>query len=317
MAEVRENNILIRDVQTKNIMTKSSLPVGGYSVNPYVGCTHGCKYCYASFMKRFTGHTEPWGNFLDVKHWPRIKNPQKYRGQRVVIGSVTDGYLPQEEQFQNTRRLLEELKGSDAEILICTKSDLVVRDIDLLKELGKVTVSWSINTLDEEFRADMDNAASIERRLAAMKTVYDAGIRTVCFIAPVFPGITDFEAIFHRVKGQCDLVWLENLNLRGGFKQEIMDYIRQKYPELTLLYQEIYQKGDRSYFRNLEQRAEKLAADYDCPFVDNELPYGRARPGHPVIVDYFYHEEVRGSENTGRRRNRPEMQPIPDSNHEF
>ena len=76
----------------------------------YVGCTHGCKYCYASFMKRFTGHTEPWGTFLDVKHWPEIKNPQKYRGQRVVIGSVTDGYLPQEEQFQNTRKLLEQLK---------------------------------------------------------------------------------------------------------------------------------------------------------------------------------------------------------------
>ena len=76
------NGILIREVETKNIMTKSSLPVGGYSVNPYVGCTHACKYCYASFMKRFTGHKEEWGTFLDVKHWPEIKNPKKYAGQR-------------------------------------------------------------------------------------------------------------------------------------------------------------------------------------------------------------------------------------------
>ncbi len=52
------NGVLIREVETKNIMTKSSLPVGGYSVNPYVGCTHACKYCYASFMKRFTGHKQ-------------------------------------------------------------------------------------------------------------------------------------------------------------------------------------------------------------------------------------------------------------------
>ena len=118
MAEVKDSTILIQDVETKNIMTKSTLPVGGYSVNPYVGCTHGCKYCYASFMKRFTGHTEPWGTFLDVKHWPAIKKPQKYKGQRVVIGSVTDGYLPQEAQFQNTRKLLEQLRGSEAEILI-------------------------------------------------------------------------------------------------------------------------------------------------------------------------------------------------------
>ena len=301
--QVKESSILIREVETKNIMTKSTLPVGGYSVNPYVGCTHGCKYCYASFMKRFTGHTEQWGTFLDVKRWPTIKNPWKYRGQRVVIGSVTDGYNPQEEQFGNTRRILEQLKGSGAEILICTKSDLVVRDLELLKTLGKVTVSWSINTLDEQFRADMDQAVSIERRLAAMKKVYDAGIRTVCFISPVFPGITDFEAIFERVRNQCDLVWLENLNLRGGFKKDIMDYIQEKYPDLVPLYDAIYNKKDRSYFQMLEQKAKRLAGNNHCPFVDNELPYGRAEQGHPVIVDYFYHEEVRGSENTGKRRN--------------
>ena len=305
MAEMKDGGILIRDIEAKNILTKSTLPVGGYSVNPYVGCTHSCKYCYASFMKRFTGHTEPWGTFLDVKHWPAIKNPQKYRGQRIVIGSVTDGYLPQEEQFGNTRRLLEQLKGSDAELLICTKSDLVLRDIDLLKEMGKVTVSWSINTLDEDFKADMDNAVSIQRRLDAMKQVYDAGIRTVCFIAPVFPGITDFKAIFHRVKNQCDLVWLENLNLRGGFKKEILDYIRQKRPDLFSLYDAIYNKGDRSFFFDLEKQVEELARESGCAFVNNELPYGRAEPGHPVIVDYFYHEEVRGSENTGRRNTKP------------
>ena len=246
MAQMKWDDLVLGDVETRNIMTRSSLPVGGYSVNPYVGCTHACKYCYASFMKRFTGHTEAWGAFLDVKHWPEIKDPQKYAGQRVVIGSVTDGYLPQEETFCNTRRLLEQLRGSGAEILICTKSDLVLRDIDLLRQLGRVTVSWSINTLDESFRADMDRAVRIERRLRAMKQVYDAGIRTVCFVAPVFPGLTDFEAIFRRVKDQCDLFWLENLNLRGGFRQTILDYIAEKHPDLVPLYDAIYKKRDRS-----------------------------------------------------------------------
>ena len=277
------NGILIREVETKNIMTKSSLPVGGYSVNPYVGCTHACKYCYASFMKRFTGHKEEWGTFLDVKHWPEIKNPKKYAGQRVVIGSVTDGYNPQEEQFGNTRKLLEQLIGSDADILICTKSDLVVRDIDLLKKLGRVTVSWSINTLDENFKNDMDSASSIERRISAMKQVYEAGIRTVCFVSPVFPGITDFEAIFERVKDQCDLFWLENLNLRGGFKKTIMDYIAGKYPDLVPLYDEIYNKHNRSYFEALEVKAAEMAKKYDCAFVDNEMPYGRV-PHHAAVT---------------------------------
>ena len=115
------------------------------------------------------------------------------------------------------------------------------------------------------------------------------------------PMYADFEAIFERVKDQCDLFWLENLNLRGGFKKTIMDYIAGKYPDLVPLYDEIYNKHNRSYFEALEVKAEEMAKKYDCPFVDNEMPYGRVPQGHPVIVDYFYHEEIRGTENTGKR----------------
>ena len=100
MAEVKESSILIQDVETKNIMTKSTLPVGGYSVNPYVGCTHGCKYCYASFMKRFTGPYRALGYIPGCETLASHQKSAKYDGQRVVIGSVTDGYLPQEEQFK-------------------------------------------------------------------------------------------------------------------------------------------------------------------------------------------------------------------------
>ena len=162
----------------KSVMTKSSLPVGGFSVNPYVGCPHACRYCYASFMKRFTGHTEKWGTFLDVKNWPRITDPHKYDGERIVIGSVTDGYNEHEATYRRTRMLLEQLRGTSAEIMITTKSDLVLRDIDLLRTFPKVTVSWSVNTLDESFKDDMDDAPSIERRLSAMKRFHDEGIRT-------------------------------------------------------------------------------------------------------------------------------------------
>ena len=296
-------SILIKEIEVKDILTKSRLPVGGYSANPYVGCTHACKYCYASFMKRFTGHTEAWGAFLDVKSWPAIKNAGKYAGQRIVIGSVTDGYIPQEELFCSTRRLLEQLKESGADILVCTKSDLVLRDVNLLKEMGRVTVSWSINTLDEGFSADMDRALSIRRRLDAMRRAHEAGLRTVCFVSPVFPGLTDIEAIFEEARGYCDLFWLENLNLRGGFKSAIMDYIKEKHTCLSPLYDEIYNKRDRSYFEDLEEKAKEMARRAGCPFFDNKTPpYGRAERGHPAIVDYFYHEEVRGTGNTGKRR---------------
>ncbi len=284
---------IIREIEVQSVMTKSSLPVGGFSVNPYVGCPHACKYCYASFMKRFTGHTEPWGTFLDVKHWKPITNPHKYDGQRIVIGSVTDGYNPYEEEFCRTRRLLEELKGTNAEIMICTKSDLVLRDLDLLKKFPKVTVSWSINTLDEQFRMDMDRAVSIERRIEAMKKVYEAGIRTVCFVSPIFPGITDVKSIIGRVRDFADLIWLENLNLRGQFKGTIMSYIRENHPDVYALYDEIYNKKRMDYWESLEKEISMFAKQNGFPYMVNDLPYGRSEKGKPVIVNYFYHEKIR------------------------
>ena len=212
-------------------MTKSNLPVSDFSVNPYVGCTHGCKYCYASFMKRFTNHPEPWGEFIDVKYWPEIKNPQKYAGKEAFLGSVTDCYQPCEKKYGRTRALLEQLQGSGIKISIATKSDLVLRDIDLIRTFPEARVSFSINTVDEEFRKEMDRAASIERRLAAMKELYDNGIQTVCQIAPIFPGITDVKAIIEAVRDRCNLIWLENLNLRGDYKVRILEWVHEHHPE--------------------------------------------------------------------------------------
>ena len=114
--------LTIRPVEVRSVLSKSNLPVCEYSANPYVGCTHGCKYCYASFMKRFTGHP--------------------------FIGSVTDPYLPQEESYGRTRALLSQLKGSGARISIATKSDLILRDLDLIKSFSDARVSWFVNTLN-------------------------------------------------------------------------------------------------------------------------------------------------------------------------
>ena len=143
-------------------------------IGAYDTCLNGCKYCYASFMKRFTGHEEPWGSFWDVKVWPEIRNPGRYAGKELFIGSVTDPYLPQEKIFERTRALLTQLQGSGAKLSIATKSDLVLRDLELIKTFPDARVSWSVNTLDEAFRADMDRAAPISRRLAAMEAIYRA-----------------------------------------------------------------------------------------------------------------------------------------------
>ena len=284
---------IIKKVTVKSVITKSNLPVCDYSVNPYVGCTHACRYCYASFMKRFTNHIEPWGEFLDVKYWPEISHPERYAGKEIFIGSVTDPYLPQEEIYRRTRALLEQLQGSGAKINIATKSDLILRDIDLLKTFPGVRIAWSINTLDESFKCDMDNAVSIERRLAAMDQFHKSGICTVCFISPIFPEITNVKAIIERVKKQCNFIWLENLNLRGSYKAVIFDYIRQKHPDLLSLYKNIYSDGDHSYWRRLDMEIRSHAAEIGLRYVTNDDSIRNSLDDLPVIVNFFYHDQIK------------------------
>ncbi len=139
----------------------------------------------------------------------------------------------------------------------------------------------------------MDKAVSIERRLNAMRQIYDEGIRTVCFVSPIFPGITDVRTIIEKVKDFADLIWLENLNLRGQFKGVIMNYIENEYPALVPLYDDIYNLKLPYYWQALERSISEYAHEQGLPYTVNDLPYGRSKPGKPVIVNYFYHEKIR------------------------
>ena len=112
-----------------------------------------------------------------------------------------------------------------------TKSKLILRDLDLLKQIKNLTVSMSINTLDEDFKNDMDNASSIQDRLDTLKELYNSGIHTVLFMSPIFPYITNFKEIIEFSKDYIDEYWFENLNLRGDYKAKILFYIQEKYPK--------------------------------------------------------------------------------------
>ncbi len=285
--------ILEKRIDVRSILTKSNLPVADYSVNPYTGCTHGCRYCYASFMKRFTNHTEAWGSFVDVKFWPEVKHTEKYEGKKVFVGSVTDPYQPIEEKYGRTRKFLEEMKGSGCLISIATKSDLVLRDIDLIRTFPAARVSFSINTLDEEFRKDMDGSVSIERKIKAMQKLHEEGIRTTCFISPIFPGITDCKAIIRECKDKCNLIWLENLNLRGDYKPVILDFIKRKHPDLYYLYDDIYLKGNRNYWFRLNDELKEFCKTEGLEYIRDDDSLARPFTALPAVVNYFFHEEVK------------------------
>ncbi len=274
--------IIERTIQVKDLLTKSNLPASDYVINPYVGCPHGCKYCYACFMKRFTNHSEEWGQFIDIKQCDKAISKKRLEGKTVFLSSVTDCYNPFEEKYESTRKILEQLTEVDCELMIATKSKLIQRDIDLLKKCKKLKVSMSVNTLDEQFRKDMDNASSVAERLDTLKVLHEHGIYTILFMSPIFPGITDFREIIEASSAYVDIYWFENLNLRGGYKQKILDYVKDHYPQYTGLYQEIYVEGNNAYWQS-------LALDMEAYCETNKVKY----------INYFYHEKLVAAKKAG------------------
>ena len=267
--------IIEKIIETKDLVTKSNLPASDYVINPYVGCSNACKYCYACFMKRFSKHNEEWGTFIDIKHCEKKISKKKLEGKRVFMSSVTDCYNKFEEKYCITRNILKQIKDIDCNLTISTKSSLILRDIDLLKQCKHLTVALSINTLDEDFKNGMDNADSIKNRLETLKTLYEAGVYTVLFMSPIFPVITDYKKIIESTHDYVNEYWFENLNLRGSYKSTILNYINENYPELVDLYEDIYKKGNKKFW-------EDLAIDIEDYCNNHNIKH----------INYFYHEKL-------------------------
>ncbi|NHJ47067.1 MAG: radical SAM protein [Asgard group archaeon] len=232
----------IKEVEAKSIITKSNIPGVDFVINPYIGCQHGCIYCYAEFMKRFTKHTgDEWGKFIDIKRFDIDKiRPEKYDNKTILLSSVTDPYCPVEAKYKNTQSILEKLVGTKAKIDILTKSRLVERDIDLFKQFDNIRVGVSLNTLDTDFAKRIEPLASRpELRLKALEKISNEGILTYVFISPIFPKITDWKEIIQASKHFNDDFMFENLNFRTHNIRRIMDLIDEQYPNLFDYYEEI------------------------------------------------------------------------------
>jgi len=203
--------LIIREIKAKTILSNSQ--VYDYSLNPYTGCTHGCVYCYARFMKRFTGHKERWGEFVDVKiNAPELLEVEirKKKKGRVWISGVCDPYQPVERRYKLTRRCLEILIENEWPVTIQTKSPLVLRDIDILKRSDRVEAGFTITTAQERIRRIFEpGAPSIPSRIEAVGKLHCLGIRTFVMIAPLLPGAEDLPNL---LKGKVDYVVIDRLN---------------------------------------------------------------------------------------------------------
>lgn len=237
----------------KNMLVKSNLPSADYVINPFIGCFHGCVYCYAEFMKRFFPYPEKWGDFIVIKEYQQNINIKNLNGKTVLISSVTDAYNPYNIKYNVTKKILIELLKTDANVEILTKSKFVLNDIEIIKKFKNIKIGISLNTLDDNFRKIIEpNASSINERIETLNELKKHGISTYVFISPIFPQITDCEEIINCIFKYCDTFYLENLNLRGNYKQIVLDLIKIHYPHLTSLYQNIYNNNDNGYWIKLE-----------------------------------------------------------------
>lgn len=266
---------LVKEITCKSALTKTGIPGFQYCLNPYVGCTHNCVYCYASFMCRFSGHNEPWGTFVDAKvNIPKVLEKQlKARrppGGRVIIGSVTDAYQQSESSYGLTRSCLEALvRHTSLEVEILTKSALVVRDISLLSQLPRCSVGFTITTMDEKAaRVFEPGAPPPALRVAAARQLVQAGIAVWVFIAPLLPGVGDGEdalaALFKELKrAGVKKVMADTLNPYPAVIRRLKEVYRERFPG-ALMDLEMC-SADRGLYRSsVRKKLNTISGQFGC-----------------------------------------------------
>jgi DNA repair photolyase len=231
----------IGEIFCKSALVKSNIPGIDYALNPYLGCEHGCVYCYASFMQRYYHQNETWGEFVDVKvnFAERLRSQIKRKKSGLIyLSSVTDPYQPLEKEYKLTRRCLEILAEFDLPVSIQTKSDLVLRDLDILKQIKDCEVGFTITTIDEKIRQKFEpRTSTIDRRFKALKILKENEISTFVFFGPILPYFSDNRKAIHSLLKEfsqlgVDKIYADKMNYKGRNWSRIRRLILRNFPDI-------------------------------------------------------------------------------------
>lgn len=230
--------MIIKEIQSKSILSPSK--IYDYVINPYIGCRHGCYYCYARFIKKFTGHHEAWGQFVDVKinaaELLKVEIKKKKRAG-VWVSGLCDPYQPLEARYKLTRECLEILADKNWPVSIQTRSPLVLRDMDILRHAKDFEVGLTVTTVNDEIRKLFEPLAPpIKERIAALDELHRSGIRTYAMIAPLLPGA---EELVNELKGKVDNIIIDRMNYHYA------DWIYNKYGMMDKLTNDFFHKTAR------------------------------------------------------------------------
>ena len=263
--------MIVREISCKSILNRSGIPGIDYAINPYVGCGHKCQYCYAVFMKRFTGHTEPWGDFVDVKiNAPEVLERQLRKLKNlscISFGTVCDPYQQIEVKYMITRKCLEKLTYHRHKISILTKSYLVLRDLDILKKIKDIEVGFSITTLNTGVtRIFEPNTAPPQKRLKAIKILNQNKIPSWIFNAPVLPYFSDTEEAMSQLfrasqNAGVNCIMFDTLNPYSRVWNNVLRLIKKHFPEALDFY-DYYYNNKSKYEEKLREKISKISHGY-------------------------------------------------------
>jgi DNA repair photolyase len=259
--------------------TKPHMPFQ-WTINPYRGCEFGCKYCYARYTYEYM--EMPVTDFEDkiyaksgVAHLLRQELRHIDRRERIALGTATDPYQPAERRYGRTRSVLEVFaRETGWHLGIVTKSDLVTRDIDLLKEVGRrnvLSVNLTITTLDEKMaRLTEPRAPRPALRLEAVRKLSEAGLRVGVYAKPILPGLTDGERALDRLAKAARDAGAQVFGGGAVFlmpcaMQVFLPFLEKEFPELAPRYRERFATTayvDKAYKDKLAARVHQLRERY-------------------------------------------------------
>ena len=270
-----------------------------WTINPYRGCEFGCKYCYARYTHEFMG-LKRWEDFEEkiyvkrdaARTMTRELTPARLRGQAIALGTATDPYQPAERRFRVTRGVLAVLaQARGLRLSITTKSDLVTRDIDLLRRIAirsSVHVNMTVTTLDRRLARILETRAPTpDRRLRAVRTLREAGVAVGVTLSPILPDITEtpenLEAVIAaaREHGATHLFW-NVLFLKPSAQSAFVPLLEQHFPHLARRYAARFARSaflDRSYKDRIAGVIRELKAQYgfsDHPQFEMPAPMHEA-----------------------------------------
>jgi len=216
-------------IKARKAFNPTKIPGANYVVNQYVGCQHACLYCYARFMCKWYKYGK-WGRWVVIReNVAELVKRDSVKG-KVYMSSVSDPYQSIEKEIELTRRILENM-NKRTRLGILTKSDLVLRDIDLFKEFKDIEVGLTVNGFDGKLKKEIEPLTpSNERRIHALKVLYENGIKNYAFISPIIPNLIDVEQLIKETRDFVNFYWFEFLNLKASGK-EFREWLKQNYPE--------------------------------------------------------------------------------------